>query len=325
MSMSFRRRAFLLGACALVAARTGVANAAALPLVVVLSITKPEDQMLAFDKGLRDHGLIEGSTVVISHLTAAGQATALPMLAAEAVSLSPKVIVAVGATAARAAQKATHDIPIVVVTGDMVSAGLVKNMGRPEGNTTGFSFFNTGLPTKRLSLLLEANPSLRRLKILMFSHPTPTQAPALSMVDKFLSEKRIDSEIVRVATVADLKVVVASVPSSLEDGVFVWPSPVFDGRAREIGGALAKHRIVAAVPWKSYVEGGGLISYSPDILAIWRGVAMYVDRILRGAKPSELAVAQPTSFELVVNLRSAQALGLTIPVSILAQANDVIE
>ena len=281
--------------------------------------------MLAFEQGLRDHGLIDGSTVIISHLTAAGRATELQQLAAEAVSLLPEVIVVVGATAARAAQKATRDIPIVVVTGDIVSAGLVKSMSRPEGNITGFSFFNTELPAKRLSLLLEVNPSLRRIKILMFARPTPTQPPALSKLHEFLSGKRIDAEVVRAARVDDLEAVIASVPSSPEDGVFVWPSPVFDARASDIGTMIARHRVIAMLPWKSYVEAGGLMSYSPDILAIWRGVGAYVDQILRGARPGDLPVSQPTSFELVVNLRSAQALGLSIPVSILAKADQIIE
>ena len=128
-----------------------------------------------------------------------------------------------------------------------------------------------------------------------------------------------------VARDANLEAIIASIPSSPEEGLLMLPSVEFDARAREIGGMIAKHRVIAMLPWKEYVEAGGLISYSPDIVAIWREASTYVDRILRGAKPSELPVTRPTSFELVVNLRSARALGLTVPTSILVSADRLIE
>jgi len=320
-----KRRKFLLGVCTLLAARFGVADAALLPHIVVLSLSAPEEQMQAFEEGLRTRGLIHGSTVTLTHHTAGGQRDALMPLAAEVVALAPDVIVAVGGKAAIAAQKSTKDIPIVAVTGDMNSTGLVKNFSQPEGNLTGFSFFTLELAVKNLELLLEVNPALRRLKILMPAGMHGAQVKVLAMLDESLKGKGINAEVVGVAHVDDLEAIIAGIASSPEESLLVRPSVQFDARAREIGGMIAKHRVVAMLPWKEYVEAGGLMSYSPDIVAIWREASSYVDRILRGAKPSELPVTLPTLFELVVNLRSAQDLGLTVPSSILLKANRIIE
>jgi putative ABC transport system substrate-binding protein len=254
-----------------------------------------------------------------------GRDDALPALAAEAVSLSPNAIVAVGTKAAKAAQQSTSDIPIVAVSGDLVTPGLVKNISRPEGNITGFSFFTMELAVKRLELLLEVSPSLRHVRILVPARRHRTQVQMLPMLADFLEDRGISAEVVGVANVDDLGAIISSIAASPEDGLLVMPSVKFDARAREIGGMVAKHRVVAMLPWKEYVEGGGLMSYSPDIVAIWREASTYVDRILRGAKPSELPISFPTSFELVVNLRSAQTLGVSIPASILLRADRVIE
>lgn len=325
MKLIVNRRKFLLGVCALLAARFGIADAAPLPSIVVLSLSAPEDQMQAFEEGLRARGLIHGSTVILTHRTAGGQRDALIPLAAEVVELAPNVIVAVGTKAAIAAQKSTKDIPIVAVTGDMNSAGLVKNFSQPEGNLTGFSFFTLELASKSLELLLEVNPALRRLKILMPAGQHRTQVKVLAMLDESLKHKGINAEVVSVTHVDDLEAIMAGIASSPEESLLVRPSVRFDARAREIGDMIAKHRVIAMLPWKEYVEAGGLMSYSPDILAIWREASTYVDRILRGAEPSELPVTLPTLFELVINLRSAEALGLTVPGSILLRADRIIE
>ena len=144
-------------------------------------------------------------------------------------------------------------------------------------------------------------------------------------MEEMSTDRGIESEVVRIKHVDDLQSVLARIPSSLQEGVFVWPSPVLDASARKIGAMLAEQNVVSVLPWKEYVEGGGLLSYSPDIVAIWYQASNYVDRILRGAKPSELPVTLPTAFELVINLRSAQALGLTVPVPVLLRADRVIE
>jgi putative ABC transport system substrate-binding protein len=319
------RRWFLITASALLAVPLGVPHAASLPRIVVLSLSAPENQMRAFEEGLRARGLIDGSTVILTHRTAAGREDALMRRAAEAVSLSPKVIVAVGTKAAIAAKRLTNDIPIVAVTGDMVSAGLVKNFGQPEGNVTGFSFFTVKLTQKRLELLMEVNPSLRRLKILVPVRRHRSHVKALSALNESLKAKEIDVEVVGVAHVDALEAIIASIGSSSGESLLMVPSVMFDTRAREIGKMLVKHRAIAMLPWKEYVVAGGLMSYSPDIVAIWRKASTYVDRILRGAKPSELPVEQPRNFELVVNAKTAKAIGITIPPSILLRANWVIE
>jgi putative ABC transport system substrate-binding protein len=281
--------------------------------------------MRAFEEGLRAHGLIEGSTIVLTYLKAEGRDKSLPLLAADAVSLSPKVIVAVGGKAARAAQDSTRDIPIVAVTGDMVAAGLVQNVSQPEGNLTGFSFFTLDMNAKRLELLLEVNPSLRSLKVLVPARRHRTHIEALSRLDKTFAQKGINAEVIGVEHFDDLEAIIESIETSPEQSLLMIPSVEFDAHAREIGAMIARHRAIAMLPWKEYVEAGGLMSYSPDIIAIWREAASYVDRILRGARPSELPVTYSTLFELVLNLRSAQDLGVTVPASILLRADRIIE
>lgn len=320
-----QRRKFLFAVGALLVAYCGFADAATLPRVVVLSLSSPEDQMRAFEEGLRARGLIHGSTIDLRYFKAEGQIEALQLLAAEAVSISPKVIVAVGTKAAKAAQDSTRDIPIVAVTGDMVSAGLVQNVSQPEGNVTGFSFFTLDLSAKRLQLLLEVNPSLRSLKVLVPARRHRTQVDALSSLGETFKQKGINAEVIDVEHVNDLEAIIESIGSSHEQSLLLMPSVRFDARAREIGRMIARHRVIALMPWKEYVEAGGLMSYSPDIIAIWREASTYVDRILSGARPSELPVTYPTLFELVLNLRSAQDLGLIIPESILLRADRIIE
>lgn len=320
-----KRRIFLITVSVLFAARLGVGGAAPIPHIVVLSLVAPEDQMRAFEEGLRTRGLVHGSTITLTYRTAEGQIKALAPLAREAVSLSPDVIVAVGTKAAKAAQESTRDIPIVAVTGDMASAGLVQNVSQPEGNVTGFSFFTLDLTAKRLELLLEVNPSMRKLKILAPARLHRTQLEALSMLDEYLTAKGINAEVVGVEHGDDLEAIIESIVFSPELSLLLVPSVRFDSRAREIGTMLARHRAIAMLPWKEYVEAGGLMSYSPDIIAIWFEVGTYIDRILRGAKPGELPIAFPTLFELVINLRTAQALGLSVPTSILLRADRIIE
>lgn len=315
----------LLASSALLAAHLGCAAAASLPRIVILSLSAPADQMQAFEDGLRTHGLIHGTTVELTHITAAEQVKSLPSRAADAVALEPHAIVAVGGKAAVAAQKATQQIPIVAVTGDMASLGLVKNFRQPEGNVTGFSFFTVDLAAKRMELLLQIAPLLRRLKLLMPADRHDVQAEVISLLDQTLKTRTIATEVLSVAQFDDVEATIASIGSSPEVGLYIHPSVHFDARAREIGAMLAKHRIIAMTPWKEYVEAGGLVSYSPDILAIWREASTYVDRVLRGAKPSELPVTQPTLFELVINLRSAQDLGVHVPASLLLRADRVIE
>lgn len=319
------RRMFLVRASALLAACTGLTHAASLPQIIILSISAPKDQMQAFEEGLQDLGLINGLTVNLTHFTTGGSRNSLPRVADEAVSASPDVIVAVGGKAAVAAHASTKDIPIVAVTGDMNSVGLVKNFSQPEGNVTGFSFFTLELGAKRLQLLLEVNPSLRRLVILLPTGRHRAHEKAVSILNESLAGKEITAEVVDVSNVDDIEAIIASIDSKPEESLYILPSVEFDAKAEEIGGIISKHKVIAMLPWKEYVEAGGLMSYSPDIVAIWREASTYVDRILRGALPSELPVTLSTRFELVINLRAAQDLGLFVPTHILLRADRIIE
>ena len=168
------------------------------------------------------------------------------------------------------------------------------------------------------------NPSLRRLRILVPTEPHPSQVDALAKLDEHLKAKGIEGEVVEVE-VNELEMIIGRTSSSPQESLLMIPSVRFDKHAREIGAMIAKQRVIAMLPWKEYVESGGLMSYSPDIVAIWREASSYVDRILRGDKPQALPVVQPTLFELVVNMRSAQELGLDIPPSLLLRVDRVIE
>ena len=304
--------------CGLVAADSG-------PRIVLFSLSAPADQMRAFEDGLETRGLVHPSSIELTHITADGRHDALSGLAVQAVSLSPQVIVAVGGKAAVAARDASDKIPIVAVTGDMESVGLVNNFSQPEGNVTGFSFFSVELAAKRMELLLGLNPLLRRLKVLMPANRHGTQTEVISLLDATLEGRGIEIEVLSVSQFEEVEAVIEGIGASPEVSLYIHPSVHFDSRAREIGDLLAKHRVIAMTPWKEYVEAGGLVSYSPDIIEIWRQASTYVDRILRGAKPRELPVSLPTKFELVINLRAAQDLGVHIPASLLLRADHVID
>jgi len=297
---------------------------AGMPRIVVLSLSSPADHVRAFEEGLRALGYTPGTTITIDHRSAEGHAAKLPALARDALGLHPQVIVAIGTTAATAAQQATKDLPIVAVTGDIVAAGLVANMGRPEGNVTGLSFFAVDLMLKRFDLLMELAPQIRRLTILVQSPPHRTQTTGLPVLRSAAGKRGVEVREV-FARVEDVKAIFAKLREPTVEGLLLWSSPIFDGRAQEIGRLTAEHRLIAMLPWKEYVQGGGLVAYAPDILALWRRAATYVDKILKSAKPADLPVEQPTKFELVINLKTAKAIGLTIPQTLLLQASQLIE
>jgi putative ABC transport system substrate-binding protein len=296
-----------------------------LPRIVVLSVSSPDDQMRAFEEGLRTLGYIPGTTIDIEHRSAKAAPATLPTLAGEAVQRRPQVIVAIGSTAAIAAQQATKDIPIVTVSGDVVAAGLVAHLGRPEGNVTGLSFFSMELILKRFDLLMELAPQIRRLAVIFESPPNPIQSKGLAALRTAARKRRVEVRDTPLAKVEDVRAVFAKLRDSGIDGLLLWSSPIFDARAEEIGRLAAEHRLIAMLPWTEYVHAGGLVAYAPDILALWRRASTYVDRILRGARPADLPVEQPTKFDLVINLKTAKALGLTIPPSVLLRADHIIE
>jgi ABC-type uncharacterized transport system substrate-binding protein len=279
----------------------------------------------AFRQGLRELGYVEGQNLAIAYRGAEGKDARLPALAAELVGLHVAVIVAVGPTATRAAQHATHTIPIVMTgTGDPVGAGFVASLARPGGNITGLSLMMTELPGKRLELLKETVPQSTRVAVLA--------NPAFPFYQLYVKNLTVAAHalglslhMAEVHNADELDPAFAAMTRAGADAVMVLSDPaLMDNLLGRVAALAATHRLPAMYNWKMYVEAGGLMSYGPSLSDSHRRAATYVDKILKGATPADLPVEQPTQYELVINLKTAQALGLTIPPSILLQANEVI-
>ena len=283
----------------------------------------------AFLQGLRDLGYVEGRNVVIEYRDADGKLERLPVLAAELVALKVDVIVAAAGTlAALAAHQATKTIPIVVIgVGDPMMSGLVTSLARPGGNVTGLSALSPELTSKWLELLKQAVPAVGRVALLL-------QPGALG--------ERTEKDIVNEAGIAaralgvQLQVVEARGPAdfdrafsemtSARAGALMVPSTaMFSSERRRLLELAAKNRLPTLYTFREYVDAGGLMSYGPNLADLFRRAATYVDKILKGAKPGDLPVEQPTKFELVINVNTAKALGITIPQSVVARADEVIQ
>jgi len=248
----------------------------------------------------------------------------MPDVAAELVRLRIDVIVAWGTTTALAARKATGTIPIVTAAGSPVEMGLAASLARPGGNVTGLTTNERGLIGKRIELLKEALPRLARVAVLW--NPESRTEP-LSLRDAEAAARSLGLQ-VRPAEVRgpeDLEKAFASIVHERPEALALLASNMFLAHRARIVDLAARHRLPATFSERSFVEAGGLMSYGPDQKAIFRQLANYVDRILKGAKPGDLPIEQPTKFELVINLKTAKALGLTIPASLLGRADELIQ
>jgi putative tryptophan/tyrosine transport system substrate-binding protein len=249
----------------------------------------------------------------------------LPALVAERVGLRPDIILVVGTPATLALQRETSTIPIVFATlGDPVASGIVSRLDRPSGNITGFAGLEPSLAGKWLELLAEIAPGLKRVA-LMFN---PDAALVSTYVPSFETAARSLKVVPIMAPVhSDVEIETAIIALGREPagGLVVMPSPFMTAHRAQIILAAARNNVPAVYWLSAYAKDGGLLSYGPDQLDIWRRTATYVDRILRGAKPADLPVQFPTKFEMVLNLKTAKALGLTVPQSILLRADEVIE
>jgi putative ABC transport system substrate-binding protein len=283
----------------------------------------------AFVQGLRDLGYVEGRNVLIEYRDARGKPERFPALAAELVALKVDVIVAAGGTsAAVAAKQATTTLPIVfTAVGDPVAEGLVTSFGRPGGNISGLSVGSPELIVKSLELLKEVVPRMSRVALL----GKPDAGP-----DRVWKDRVEAAEIAARTLGVRLQVVEARGPEDFDrafsdmtrggvGALQVVVTPVFDSHRRRLVDLAAKNQLPTVYAAKGWAEDGGLMSYGPDFADLFRRAATYVDKILKGAKPGDLPVEQPTKFELVINLKTAKALGLTIPPSLLARADQVIE
>ena len=325
------RRTFLAGAAALLAAphAAGAQPAAQIPRIGVLSFTRfsgdDYQRIEAFRQGLGELGYVEGRNLVIEYRYSDGKDEVFPALAAELVRSRVSVIATYGTKATRAAQQATSSTPVVMLTVlDPVSAGLVANLSRPGGNITGLSEVSAQLSAKRLELLKEASPSASSIAVLM-DPGHPTNALELKNTEIAARQLGLATMAFEVPKSRRFGETFAGMMRSRANALIVLPSDVVDTHRASILDLALKNRLPTLYGWKLGPESGALMSYGVDIAANFRRAASYVDKILKGAKPSDLPVEQPTKFELVINLKTAKALGLTIPPSVLARADQVIE
>jgi putative ABC transport system substrate-binding protein len=280
----------------------------------------------AFSNGLRDLGYVEGKNLVIEFRWAEGKFERLPELAAELIRLPVDVIVAVGDPVIFAAKQATSSIPIVMVAvGDPVGRGFVASLARPGGNLTGISNLAVALTGKWLQMLEDTVPQLSEVSVLRNS-ANPTHPLFVAEAERIAPGLGLKLQTVGVLGSADLDAAFAAMVRERSGALLVLPDPVLSvllgGRIAELA---LKNRLPALFAFKAQAEAGGLLSYGPNLVVNFRRAATYVDKILKGAKPGDLPVEQPTQFELVINLKTAKALGLTIPSSLLQRADQVIE
>jgi putative ABC transport system substrate-binding protein len=298
------------------------------PRVGFLSTFSPSDVPRGREgltKGLRELGYVEGHDIVFEYRHAEGHRERLPLLAAELVRLKVDIIVAETTPASLAAKQATTTIPIVMtIVGNPVEAGLVASLGRPGGNITGMSLQLSDVSAKRLQLLREVVPMLPRVAIL-WNSASPVTPPQLREVEAAAPALGMTLESLAVQGPDDFERAVQEATRRRTRALLVLDDFLITRHIREIGALTAKNRLPAAAALVEFAEAGGLVSYGPNYPDLSRRAATYVDKILKGAKPADLPIAQPTTFELVINMKAAKALGLTIPGSVLLRADRLIE
>jgi putative tryptophan/tyrosine transport system substrate-binding protein len=274
-------------------------------------------------RGLREHGYVEGKNIAIEFRSADGDYDRLPGLAVELASLKVDVIVAFGTKAVSAAQRATTTIPIVDPSmGDPVALGLSSSLARPGGNITGIVQFSPEAAAKRVEFLKEALPRITRVAVLINPANTGTP-PQLQAMRATANALKLELQSVEVRTSRDLRESIAATAKRRVEGIVVSTDTLFRANLVEIADLTAKHRLPSIGP-KEFAAAGGLIGYGADVAEMYRHAAYFVDRILKGAKPGDLPIERVTKLELVINLKTANALSITIPQSLLVRADDVI-
>jgi putative ABC transport system substrate-binding protein len=323
-----RRELMLLLASALTVARAAHAQQKATPVIGYLNGSSPEANavlLAAFQQGLRETGYVEGQNVAIEYRWAEFHYDRLPALAAELADRKVALIAACGgAGEAFMAKNATSTIPIVFTTGsDPVESGLVASLARPGGNLTGVTNLMNQLRQKLVELIAEFVPQAKVIGLLV--NPNNAQVGGIvGAVQSPASTKGLELEILKAGSESEIDAAFASLVQ-LHVGALIVGDPLFDSRREQIVSLAARYRIPAIYIRRDYVATGGLISYGAIFTADYHQVGIYAGKILNGAKPADLPVQQSTNFELVINLNTAKALGLTVPPAILARANEVIE
>jgi putative ABC transport system substrate-binding protein len=303
-----------------------------MPVVGILSIGPPDPNapnISAFRQGLAGLGYIEGRNILIEYRWAEGKPERFPALAAELVALKVDVILTAGGTiAALAAKQATTTLPIVFgLVGDPIAEGLVTSLAGPGGNATGFSNVTNDLIGKWLELLKQVVPGVTLVAMLWKPDSMPDRAREVRLKEADVSAQAlgVQLQVVEARGPADLERAFLDISTKGARALVVLTTPVFDIARQRIADLATKHLLPTVYASRNYVEVGGLMSYGPNFADLHGRAASYVDKILRGAKPSDLPVQQPTKFELVINRKTANALGLTVPPTLLAQADEVIE
>jgi len=294
------------------------------------SLELPESLVMinAFQQGLRELGYVENENVLVEYRTADSKIERFVDQASELVRLNVDIIVGSNTPAARAAQQATNTIPIVVpVMGDPVRDRLVGSLARPGGNITGFTFLGPELLPKRLALLKEALPSASRVAALW--HPGAYGERTMSDMTKETEAAArtlgVQLQLIAVQGPNELERAFSTIAGERPDGLLVFPSPMLFAERRRIVNLAAEYRLPSMAMGREFADLGGLIAYGASIPGLFRRSAIYVDKIMKGARPADLPIEQPTKFDVVINIKTAKALGLTIPPSLLARADGVIE
>ena len=329
--VNLRRREFitLLGATAVAWPLAARAQQPAMPVIGFLHSSLPEPNaafVAAFRKGLSEAGFVDGQNVAIEFRWAAGKVDQLPDLAADLIRRQVAVIATPASTpAALAGKAATTTIPIVFATGgDPVALGLVRSLNRPGGNATGISFQTVELLGKQLEMLRDVAPQSRRFAALVDPHYEYADAIVTSL-RAGAGSLGVPIEILRATTVGEIDASFANLAQKPGSALLISSSPFFTGRRTQLATLAARYTIPAIYGVREFAENGGLMSYGPDFANIYQQAGIYTGRILKGEKPADLPVQRPTKFELVINLTTARAIGITVPDKLLALADEVIE
>ncbi len=328
------RRAFitLIGAAAATWPLAARAQQKSMPVIGFLGFGPPDPgapDVAAFRQRLRELGYIEDRNILIEYRWAEGKPERFPDLAAELVAVKVDVIVTAGGTlAALAAKRATTTLPIVfAVVGDPVAEGLVTSLARPGSNVTGLSNVTTDLVGKWMELLKQAVPGLSRVAVLLKPDSMPESAKEVGLKEADVSARvlGVQLQVVEARGPEDFDRAFSDMSEARAGALVVLVTPAFFNARQRLVDLAAKNRLPTVFTSRVFVDAGGLMSYGPSTPDMFRRAATYVDKILRGAKSADLPVEQPTKYELVINLKTAKALGLTVPPSILARADEVIE
>jgi ABC-type uncharacterized transport system substrate-binding protein len=302
------------------------------PAVPVMGFLFPQSadpfahRVRAFRQGLKETGYVEGENIVIEYRWAEGQFGRLPVLAEELVRRRVAIIVAPSLAAALAAKAATTTIPIIfAVAEDPVRLGLVASLARPGGNLTGINFFSSELVAKRLELLRELVPRAARVAVLVNPSNVDSAERAEKEVEPAARALGLQIQILNATSSSEIDAAFAALVREQADALFVSPDGLFNGRRVQLANMAARHAVPMTSATREIAEAGGLMSYGPNIAAAWRDVGVYAGRVLKGAKPTELPVEQVSKFELIINRQTARMLGLEIPPTLLARADEVIE